>query len=59
MKLMYEDFESLPKLVLKHIAEWLTQKVDCLTLETCAAPQEAEDEVGGAGHAAPFGHLPP
>ena len=31
------------------IADWLTQKVDSLSLETYAAPKEAEDEVGGAG----------
>ena len=33
------------------IAEWLTKKVDSVTLKTCAEPKDAQ--VGGAGHATP------
>ena len=52
MELLYEDIEKLPVSEIARIAEWLTEKVDSLTTKTRAEPKEAEEEVGGAGHAA-------
>lgn len=51
-ELVCEDLKSLPGSELVRVIEWLANKLDGLTLEACAKPTEADDEVGGAGHAA-------
>ena len=50
-ELVCEDLKSLSGSDLVRVIEWLANKVDGLRLE-CAALREAEEEVGGPGHAA-------